>query len=72
MLDEAGVRVIVCTGRMVQSARRVLEPAALEEPLVCYQGAAIVAPDGTWLRHEPIPLDLALEAIEPSRLPATG
>jgi len=58
------VRVIVCTGRMVQSARRVLEPAGLAEPLVCYQGAAVVAPDGTWLLHEPIPLDLAREAIE--------
>jgi len=56
--------VIVCTGRMVQSARRVLAAAALEEPLVCYQGAAIVAPDGAWLRHEPVPLDRALEAIE--------
>jgi hypothetical protein len=58
------VKVIVCTGRMVQSARRVLEPARLDQPLVCYQGAAIVAPDGTWLLHEPIPLGLALEAIE--------
>jgi Cof subfamily protein (haloacid dehalogenase superfamily) len=59
----AGVRVIVCTGRMVQSARRVLEPAGSSEPLVCYQGAAVVAPDGTWLLHEPIELPLALEAI---------
>src|SRR5262249_44817155 len=61
---EAGVRVIGCTGRMVQSARRVLAPAALEEPLVCYQGAVVAAPDGTWLLHEPIPLELALEAVE--------
>jgi Cof subfamily protein (haloacid dehalogenase superfamily) len=60
---EAGVRVIVCTGRMVQSARRVLEPAELSEPLVCYQGAVVVAPDGRWLLHEPIPVELALEAI---------
>jgi Cof subfamily protein (haloacid dehalogenase superfamily) len=49
---------------MVQSARRVLAPAALGEPLVCYQGAVVVAPDGTWLLHEPIPLELALEVIE--------
>ena len=61
--EAAGVRVIVCTGRMVQSARRVLEPAQLGEPLVCYQGAAIVSPDGTWLRHEPIAVALAKEAI---------
>jgi Cof subfamily protein (haloacid dehalogenase superfamily) len=60
----AGIQVIVCTGRMVQSARRVLAPAGFVEPLVCYQGAAVVAPDGTWLLHEPIPLELAREAIE--------
>ena len=61
---EAGVRVIVCTGRMVQSARRVLAAAASAEPLVCYQGAAVVDPaTGKWLLHEPIPLELAREAI---------
>jgi Cof subfamily protein (haloacid dehalogenase superfamily) len=48
---------------MVQSARRVLAPAALAEPLVCYQGAVVAAPDGSWLLHEPIPLELALEVI---------
>src|SRR4051794_39038676 len=32
--ERAGIRVIVCTGRMVQSARRVLEPASSREPLV--------------------------------------
>jgi hypothetical protein len=62
--QEAGVRVIVCTGRMVQSAQRVLEPAHSREPLVCYQGAAVVDPDGSWILHEPIELGLAHEAIE--------
>ena len=56
--------MIVATGRMVQSARRVLEPAGSTAPLVCYQGAAVISPDGTWLLHEPIPLLLAREAIE--------
>ena len=33
-------------------------------PLVCYQGAAVVDPvTGEWLLHEPIPLELAREAI---------
>ena len=58
------MRVIVCTGRMVQSAKRVLEPVGSTEPLVCYQGAAIVDPDGSWILHEPIELPLAREAIE--------
>ena len=59
----AGLDVIVVTGRMVQSVRRFLEPAALAEPVICYQGAVVADADGKWLRHEPIPLELAREAI---------
>ena len=59
----AGLDVIVVTGRMVQSVRRYLEPAALDEPVICYQGAVVADADGKWLRHEPIPLELAREAI---------
>ncbi len=61
--QEAGLRVIVVTGRMAQSARRVLEPAGLGEPLVCYQGAVVAAADGRWLLHAPIELELALDVI---------
>jgi Cof subfamily protein (haloacid dehalogenase superfamily) len=59
----AGLDVIVVTGRMVQSVRRFLEPAALDEPVICYQGAVVADVDGKWLRHEPIPLELAREVI---------
>ncbi len=59
----AGIDVIVVTGRMVQSVRRYLEPAHLNEPVICYQGAVVADADGHWLRHEPIPLGLAREAI---------
>lgn len=59
----AGLDVIVVTGRMVQSVRRYLEPAELHEPVICYQGAVVADADGKWLRHEPIPLELAREAI---------
>lgn len=55
--------MIVVTGRMVQSARLVLEPAGLPGPLICYQGAVVVDADGTWLLHTPIELGLAREAI---------
>jgi hypothetical protein len=55
--------VIVVTGRMVQSLRRVLEPAHLHDPVICYQGAVVVDGDGTWLLHVPIALELAREAI---------
>jgi Cof subfamily protein (haloacid dehalogenase superfamily) len=55
--------VIVVTGRMVQSVRRFLEPAELGEPVICYQGAVVADAEGNWLRHEPIPLELAKEAL---------
>ncbi len=61
--EAAGLHVIVVTGRMVQSVRRFLEPVGLDEPVICYQGAVVADADGTWLRHEPIPLELAREAL---------
>ncbi|MDX6476588.1 MAG: hypothetical protein QOH95_2099 [Gaiellaceae bacterium] len=60
---DAGLHVIVVTGRMVQSVRRFLEPAELGEPVICYQGAVVADAEGNWLRHEPIPLELAKEAL---------
>jgi Cof subfamily protein (haloacid dehalogenase superfamily) len=60
---QAGLRVIVVTGRMVQSLRRVLAPAELVDPVVCYQGAVVADAEGTWLRHVPIELELAKEAL---------
>jgi Cof subfamily protein (haloacid dehalogenase superfamily) len=48
---------------MVQSLRRVLEPAHLHDPVICYQGAVVVGGDGAWLLHVPIELELAREAI---------
>jgi Cof subfamily protein (haloacid dehalogenase superfamily) len=60
---DAGLHVIVVTGRMYRSVHRFLEPAQLPDPVICYQGAAVVGPDGAWLRHEPIELELARETI---------
>ena len=60
----AGVRVIVATGRMFRSVRPYLEQAGIDDPVVCYQGAAVADPvTGEFLRHEPIPLELARETI---------
>ncbi len=61
--EDAGLHVIVVTGRMVQSVRRALEPAQLGEPVICYQGAVVADGQGAWLRHVPIPLELAREGI---------
>jgi Cof subfamily protein (haloacid dehalogenase superfamily) len=60
---DAGLRVIAVTGRMVQSARRVLAPAGLPDPVICYQGAAVVDAGGRWLLHRPIDVETARDAI---------
>jgi Cof subfamily protein (haloacid dehalogenase superfamily) len=60
---DAGLHVIVVTGRMVQSLERVVPLTLLREPVICYQGAVVVDADGTWLRHVPLEVDLAKEAI---------
>jgi Cof subfamily protein (haloacid dehalogenase superfamily) len=60
----AGIHVIVATGRMFRSVRPYLEQAGLRDPVVCYQGAAVVDPaSGTFLLHEPLDLELARQAI---------
>jgi Cof subfamily protein (haloacid dehalogenase superfamily) len=56
--------VILVTGRMFQSVRPYARAAGIDEPVVCYQGAVVADPvSGRFLRHEPIPLELAREAI---------
>ena len=56
--------MIVVTGRMFRSVRPYLVEAGIDDPVVCYQGAAVVDPrTGEFLRHEPIPLELARETI---------
>jgi Cof subfamily protein (haloacid dehalogenase superfamily) len=56
--------VIIATGRMFRSVRPFLEEADIAEPVVCYQGAAVVDPaTGTFLLHEPLALEPAREVI---------
>jgi Cof subfamily protein (haloacid dehalogenase superfamily) len=60
----AGIHVIIVTGRMFQAVRRYAREAGIDDPVVCYQGAVVAEPvSGHWLRHEPIPLELARETI---------
>jgi Cof subfamily protein (haloacid dehalogenase superfamily) len=60
---EAGLHVIIATGRMVRSIERAFPRAVLGEPVICYQGAVVVDVDGRWLTHHPIDVELAREAI---------
>ena len=49
---------------MFRSVRPYLEEAGVDDPVVCYQGAVVADPGtGTFLRHEPIPVELARETI---------
>ena len=60
----AGIHVVLVTGRMFQSVRRYALDAGIDDPVVCYQGAVVAEPvSGRWLRHVPIPLELARETI---------
>ena len=56
--------MLVATGRMFRSVEPYLAEAGIREPVVCYQGAAVVDPTtGQFLLHEPIELAVAREAI---------
>ena len=56
--------MVVATGRMFRSVRPYLEEAGISDLVVCYQGAAVVDPvSGTFVLHEPIPLETAREAV---------
>ena len=60
----SGIPIVVATGRMFRSVEPYLEEAGITQPVVCYQGAAVVDPaTREFLLHEPLELDLAREAI---------
>ena len=62
--QESGIPVLVATGRMFRSVERYLDEAGIADPVVCYQGAAVVDPRSRkFLLHEPLELEVAREAI---------
>jgi len=61
---EAGIRVLVVTGRMYRSVLPYLHATGIDDPVVCYQGAVVADPrTGEFLRHVPVPLDAAREVV---------
>jgi Cof subfamily protein (haloacid dehalogenase superfamily) len=60
---DAGLPFVIVTGRMYRSAKRYLDDLGLSGPIVCYQGAVVADDEGHFLRHVPIPLEPAREAI---------
>ena len=58
------MHVLIVTGRMFRSVRPYALEAGLDDPVVCYQGAVVADPvGGAFLRHVPMPLEEAREAI---------
>jgi Cof subfamily protein (haloacid dehalogenase superfamily) len=56
--------VIVATGRMFRSVEPYLDEAGITDPVICYQGAAVVDPTSReFLLHAPLELGVAREAI---------
>jgi hypothetical protein len=50
---------------MFRSVRPYVESAGIDDPVICYQGAAVVDPrDGTFLLHTRLELEVALQAID--------
>ena len=64
-LHAAGVRTVICTGRMLQSAKRVVARLGLTDgPVICYQGALVAdLGSGEWLRHVPMDGEAAAEVV---------
>jgi Cof subfamily protein (haloacid dehalogenase superfamily) len=61
---EAGIHVLIVTGRMFQSVRRYALAAGITDPVVCYQGAVVADPvTGEFLRHVPMPEPESREVI---------
>lgn len=60
---DAGIPFVIVTGRMFRSVKRYLDELGLDGLVVCYQGAVVADASGRFLRHVPIPLELAREAI---------
>lgn len=60
-LQEAGVVLVLATGRMYPGTVRIARHLGIEQPLICQQGALTHAMDGTVTRHVRIDPDIAHE-----------
>jgi len=59
--------VAACTGRPYSGAVQWVRRFGLTEPLICYQGAQVRAPDGSLLLDHGVPHELAMEVIRFAR-----
>jgi Cof subfamily protein (haloacid dehalogenase superfamily) len=62
--EASGIHIILATGRMFQSARRIAEMLDVHGPIICYQGGLVADIDtGEVLLHRPLEVDLAVEIL---------
>jgi Cof subfamily protein (haloacid dehalogenase superfamily) len=61
--QEAGVRVVACTGRPFPGALPWVRRLGLESPLVCYQGAQVRKPGGATLLDHGVGHEAAMDVV---------
>jgi Cof subfamily protein (haloacid dehalogenase superfamily) len=62
--EASGIQIILATGRMFQSARRIAAELDVHGPIICYQGGLVADSDsGEVLLHRPLEVDLAREIL---------
>ncbi len=68
-LRAAGVTFVICTGRMLQSARPMAARLGIDGGLiVCYQGALVAdLGSGEWLLHRPVSREVAADVVRHAR-----
>lgn len=64
---DAGVHVVLATGRMPAATRSYVDLLQLHGPQIYYNGALVATPDGASLFHLPIDLDVARAVIKRAR-----
>ncbi len=62
--EASGIHIILATGRMFQSARRIAHELHVHGPIICYQGGLVADADsGEVLLHTPLEVELAREIL---------
>ncbi|MGK2966382.1 MAG: HAD-IIB family hydrolase [Tepidiformaceae bacterium] len=62
-LSEAGIAVVLASGRMLPGTRMVAKHLGLATPLICQQGCSIHNPAGEIVHEFELPRELALELV---------
>lgn len=66
-LREAGIVVILASGRMFPGTAKIARHLGLAEPVICQQGCSVHTLDGRTLHEFPIPRPQAIEIVEYAR-----